>query len=159
MRRKEREISDCNEIMNFIASQEVLRLVFNDAEGICITPMNYGYVVKEDHGLMLYMHGASEGRRAAAIKAGLSEVVFEIDGCHAANDDKGCGATYYYKSVIGKAKLSLVEDKEEKVDALDAIMDNIIGGGEYEYQDAVIDKTCIIRLDVTEWSCKANLPK
>ena len=72
MRLKKREITDPEILREILESCEVVRIGAMDEEGMFIVPMNYGYDVREEDGTLhvcLYLHGAKEGRKAAAFAA------------------------------------------------------------------------------------------
>lgn len=62
MRRKDREITDFNEIMNIINKCDVCRLALFDEDYPYIVPLNFG-VDKEDDQLYLYFHCANQGKK------------------------------------------------------------------------------------------------
>lgn len=53
MRRKEREVTDINEIKDILAKAEVLRISLNNGMYPYILPVNYGFIMDETH-LMLF---------------------------------------------------------------------------------------------------------
>ncbi len=42
MRRKDREITDRNEIMNMLSMMDTVRIALNDPEGAYIVPLSFG---------------------------------------------------------------------------------------------------------------------
>jgi hypothetical protein len=81
MRLKKREITDPEILREILESCEVVRIGAMDEEGMFIVPMNYGYDVREEDGTLhvcLYLHGAKEGRKAAAFAAD-PRVAVEMD--------------------------------------------------------------------------------
>ena len=84
MRLKKREITDPEILREILESCEVVRIGAMDEEGMFIVPMNYGYDVREEDGTLhvcLYLHGAKEGRKAAAFAAD-PRVAVEMDYNH-----------------------------------------------------------------------------
>lgn len=156
MRRKDREITDAGRMLEVIGSNDIVRIAFDDGDGIYICPVNYGYKA-ENGALSLYFHGATSGRKADALTGGVSEVSFEIDGAHRREGGESCDSTIYYECVMGRASCHVVTDQAEKKEGLDLIMSNVFGRkGPFEYQPNVLERTLLVRLDVTEWSCKIH---
>lgn len=64
--------------------------------------------------LTLYFHGASEGKKIDLIKQ-QNTASFEMDTKHQLVEaDVACSYSYLYQSIMGKGKISLVGDSEEK---------------------------------------------
>lgn len=61
MRRKDREITDFDEMVSVMRRCDVCRLAFQDGDVPYIVPLNFGMKVKEDS-VTLYFHGALEGK-------------------------------------------------------------------------------------------------
>ena len=59
MRRKDREITDIEEIRDIIEKCKVCRLAMQDEEGLYLVPLNFGYEFEEES-LALYFHSAKE---------------------------------------------------------------------------------------------------
>ena len=59
--RREREVTDINEILSILDKAKVLHLGLVDGDEPYVVPMNYGYVM-EDGKLTVYLHGAKVGR-------------------------------------------------------------------------------------------------
>lgn len=68
MRRRDREVTDFNEIIHILDSGKVLHLGLVDQGKPYIVPMNYGYVMENDK-LVFYVHGALEGRKLDIIRS------------------------------------------------------------------------------------------
>ena len=161
MRRKDREVTDFNEMLELIDEEEVLRLALSDEAGTYIVPVNYGYQYgsgEEGNVLSFFIHGAAQGRKANILTAAASsgsEIPFEIDGRHLPEISDSCDASYYYMSVIGTVRVTVL-DSDEKLNALNALMDNVMPADEYHFQESVVERTMLCRLDVTSWTCKKH---
>lgn len=62
MRRKDREITDFNEIRKIIDACEILRLGLADGDFPYIVPVNFAYTVTDGQ-ICFYIHGAVAGRK------------------------------------------------------------------------------------------------
>ncbi|MBP3799300.1 MAG: pyridoxamine 5'-phosphate oxidase family protein [Ruminococcus sp.] len=155
MRRKDREITDSAAIESFIAKEQIIRVAFYDEGEIYIVPLNYGYI-NENGKYSFYFHGAKAGRKYGLAKAS-PKVGFEIDGNYQLLEaDKACDYSARFESVIGTGTLTLVEDREEKVKGLDALMAQTSRKGGWEYNDAMLNAVAVFRLDVDKLTCKAK---
>ena len=128
MRLKKREITDPEILREILESCEVVRIGAMDEEGMFIVPMNYGYDVREEDGTLhvcLYLHGAKEGRKAAAFAAD-PRVAVEMDYNHEViTGDYTCAYSYAYRSIMGNGIITEVTDPEAKKKGLEKIMAHI----------------------------------
>ena len=120
MRRKDREITDFNEIMNIINKCDVCRLALFDEDYPYIVPLNFG-VDKEDDQLYLYFHCANQGKKLDLI-AKDNRVTFEMDCDHNfILYEERMSCTMGYESVIGHGVIETVPD-ENKYESLKILM-------------------------------------
>ena len=80
MRRSDREITDIQEILAVMKRCDVCRLALHDVEYPYILPVNFGMQI-EDGQVILYFHGAREGRKYDLI-ARDNRASFEMDCSH-----------------------------------------------------------------------------
>ena len=78
MRRKDREITDMQQILNIIDKCKILRLGLFDKDYPYVVPLLYGYEYADSR-LVFYMHSAKEGHRLVLI-ADNPLVCVELDG-------------------------------------------------------------------------------
>ena len=111
MRRKDREITDMNEIVEIMKKCDTCRLAINDPEGYpYIVPLNFGFDF-EDEQLYLYFHSAKEGKKLDLMKLD-PRVTFEMDTSHQIIlyvERMSC--TMGYESIIGRGMVEEVEDQ------------------------------------------------
>ena len=67
MRRKDREVTEMEEIQQIFDECKVCRIGIMDENGPYIVPVNYGYV-REEGKVILYIHGAREGKKIDLIR-------------------------------------------------------------------------------------------
>jgi len=152
MRRKEREITDPVEIESIISRAVVCRVAFANDNKPYIVPMNYGYSGGELRNL--FFHCANEGKKLDMIRKN-NFVCFEIDTDHAIyKGEKGCDWGMKYSSVVGYGKIFIVTDQSEKRRGLDRIMAHYAGKGEYTYDEKILSRTSILRLEISEMTGK-----
>ncbi len=155
MRRKDREITDFYEMLKVVEQCDCCRLGFQEAGGAYILPMNFGYEAVKDH-LVLYFHGSTEGKKMDLIRQ-QARIGFEMDTKHElVVGDTACRFSFLYQSVIGKGKITLLEDAGEKEKALALIMNKYSGQAGWEFLEQVLRQTAVMKLEVTQWSCKEH---
>lgn len=155
MRRSDREITDVKLIEAFIAKEQIMRIAFYDNGEIYIVPVNYGYT--NDSGrFAFYFHGAKAGRKYELSK-GSPDIGFEIDGNYELLEaDIACDFSAKFQSVVGTGKISIVEDREEKLKGLNVLMRQTSGNAEWQYSEEMINAVAVYKVDVNKISCKAK---
>lgn len=158
MRRGEREVTDRAEMLEILESCDVCRLGLVDTAAASpeayIVPMNFG--IEVDGGrLTLWFHCASEGRKLDIIKRG-GTVTFEADCRHELmTGNTACEWSYRYASVMGKGRLTIA-DGELKAYGLDRIMSHYGSAGMHAFNDRAMKAVTVLRLDVTDITCKRH---
>ena len=149
MRREERAIKSPVEIERIIHEAEVLRVAFSRNDRPYLVPMCFGYA--ED---VFYCHSAPEGTKIDMLRAN-PNVCFE---CEAESEvvpgDPACRWAMKYRSVIGFGRATLVDDDDEKMRALQTIMEHYSGERPDIPQEG-LRRTAIIRIDVESMTGKA----
>lgn len=155
MRRKDREVTDFNEIIKIVDECDIVRLGLSDGNFPYIVPVNFAYQLN-DNKLSLYIHGAMAGRKYELLKAN-PVCSFEMDipikmDCLVDKKD----VTMRYKCVMGKAAATFLEgyDRQHAID--DIIMARYDETRHFEYNQATVARTAVIKLDVTELTAKVN---
>lgn len=152
MRKKEREVSDIHDIESIINRADVCRVAFADKDMPYIVTMNFGYSGGERK--CLWFHCANEGRKLDMIRKN-NYVCFELDTDH--KIEKGslaCNFSMKYSSVVGYGNISIINEPEDKIIGLDHIMFHYTGTTGFTYKSGLLAKTTILRLDITEITCK-----
>lgn len=151
MRRKDREVTDFETIIDIIEHCQVCRLAFNDGEYPYILPVNFGMEVTGTT-ITLYFHGAKEGKKYDLMRTD-PRASFEMD-CETilcSEREKG-NCTMSYKSVIGRGIIRFLEG-EEKVHALDVLTAHYHPEG-FVYDSSVIPATTVYQLTVESLTAK-----
>ena len=121
MRRKDREVSNIDDIRGIIEKCKVCHLAMIDKGLPYVVPLSFGYKFDGDK-LTLYFHSANEGRKIAILKES-SGVCFEMaDEGKLGLVENPCNSGYFYESVIGFGQVEFVDDDDEKCEALTLIM-------------------------------------
>lgn len=127
MRRKDREITNINEIHNIIHKARILHLGMFDGEYPYIVPLHYGYSFNEDK-LIFYMHGAKSGKKYELININPSVFIeIETDIALVSGGDIACKYGSAYASIMARGKASIVEAVDEKIAGLNLLMQHQTG--------------------------------
>lgn len=158
MTRREREVTDINEIIKILDKSKVLHLGLVDGDEPYVVPMNYGYLMQNGK-LTIYLHGAKRGRKIDVMRAN-PKVFFELDcDIQPFEGDIACRYGITYASVMGKGIAEIVEDVEEKKKALSVLMKTQTGK-DFEFEDKTVAFVSVIRIDVSEFTAKNRpMPK
>ncbi len=152
MRRKEREVSDTESIEIIISKSDVCRVAFADNNTPYLVTMNFGYSGGDKP--CLWFHCANEGRKLEMIKKN-NYVCFEMDTDHILyGGEKGCDWGMKYSSVVGYGNISVVRDPVLRKNGLDCIMKHYGGDQNFTYEEKVMARTTILKLDITEMTGK-----
>ena len=158
MTRREQQITDINEIIDILEKSKVVHVGMIDGDEPYVVPMNYGYIF-EDGKLTLYLHGAKRGRKIDILMAN-PKVFFEM--CCDVTPFEGDVACRYgttYASIMGRGLASVIEDVEEKKEALTLLM-KAQTGKDFTFEDKLTTVVSIIRIDTLEFTAKKRpLPK
>jgi hypothetical protein len=152
MRRKEREVSDPVSIEKIISKSDVCRVAFANNNIPYIVVMNFGYTGGDKP--CLWFHCANEGRKLEMIKKN-NYVCFQTDTDHKLHGgEKGCDWGMKYSSIVGYGNISVVTDPSMRKTGLDCIMKHYAGDQEFTYDEKVMGRTTILRLEITEMTGK-----
>ena len=155
MRRADREIREFDRMLAVADACDCCRLGLLDDAGAYIVPLNFGYEA-EGEKLTLYFHGAGQGKKIDLIREQKS-ASFEMDTRHAlVEGETACAYSYRYQSVMGRGRSRLIEEYEEKVHGLQAIMAHYSRDREFAFGEEAVNRTAVIKLEVEAWSCKEH---
>ena len=152
MTKRERQVTGPKQILEILDKGKVLHL------GLCVdnepyvVPMNYGYRMEAGK-LTLYLHSAVKGKKLDMIRAN-PRVFFSID-CDRMPfaGDKPCQYGLVYSSVMGRGTAAIVEDVEEKQQAMTCLMKTQTGR-EFDFDAPLVSIVSVIRIDVAEYTAK-----
>lgn len=155
MRRKDRQVTDVNEIISIISKCEVCRLGMVDGDRPYVVPMNYGY---ELCGGMptLYFHCAAEGFKLDILRRNPC-VCFEVDaGQKIITGPEPCEYSYKYESVIGSGRAVFIEEHSEKAHALRKIVEHYAGAGDFHFPESQLHAVTVFKIQAEECTGKRN---
>ncbi|MGB4660376.1 MAG: pyridoxamine 5'-phosphate oxidase family protein [Mobilitalea sp.] len=148
MRRKDREISDINDILEIMKKCDVCRLAFHAGKYHYIIPMNFGVTYREGIA-KLYFHGAKAGTKLELMKKN-ANVAFEMDCSHnLILGEIACESTMEYESVCGNGIMRIMGE-DEKVAALSALMQQYQPDKKHEFSENEMKAVEVFELTVNE---------
>lgn len=152
MRRKDREVTDMNEISRILKEAKLLHLAMIDGSIPYVVPMNYGYTLESGR-LTLYLHSAPEGRKLDVLRAA-QQVAFsmECDVVPVAGKS-ACNYGTNYASLMGTGKAEFLTDPEDKKAALAALMLTQTGKS-FQFDDRMAMGVAVLRISVEEYTAK-----
>ena len=144
MRRSEKQITNPKEIESIIRKGTLCFLSTVDDGKPYIIPLNYGY----DNDA-LYFHSAPEGRKIDILRKN-PNVCFSIVSDHEFIKGKdACSWSSRYTSVIGTGKAFIIDDREQKENALVVLMGQY-SSEKYDFTGVTLDNMVIIKVDIEE---------
>jgi len=154
LRRSDKEITDRQAVDKIIHNSLVCHI------GLCregmpyVVPVSFGY-----DGVNIFIHTAAEGMKTDII-AENNNVCFEFerDVKIIENQERGCGWTFSYSSVIGFGKIAEITGLEEKASALNKIMLHY-SQKEWELPEASVKNTRAWAISVEQLSGKQSKDK
>ena len=152
MTKRELQITDEAQIREILDTAKVLHL------GLCVdnepyvVPMNYGYTI-EDGKLVVYLHSAVQGRKLDMIRAN-PKVFIEMD-CDRQpfESEKPCQYGLAYSSLMGRGTARVIEDVEEKIEAMRLLMKTQTRK-DFTFNERLVSIVAVIRVDVEEYTAK-----
>ena len=150
--KRERQVTDPEQILHILDTGKVLHLGLAVNDEPYVVPMNYGYTM-EDGKLTLYLHSALKGKKLDMMRAN-PRVFFEIDcDLQPFEGRVPCQYGLVYSSVMGRGTATIVEDVEEKKQAMTILMKTQTGK-DFSFEDRLVSIVAVIRIDVAEYTAK-----
>lgn len=147
MRRKDREITDFDQIIEIIKCCDVCRIALNDEDFPYIVPLNFGLDVQGNQ-VFFYFHAAKVGKKLDLI-AEDNRATFEMDCDHNfILYEERMSCTMGYASVIGHGTIEIVPD-EEKYEALKILMRQY-HAEDFKFNTDMIPVTTVLKMTVSD---------
>ena len=152
MTKRERQVTDPEQIRHILDTAKVLHLGLAVDNEPYVVPMNYGYTM-EDGKLTLYLHSAVRGKKLDMIRA--NDRVFFEASCELTPFEGKVPCQYglAYSSIMGRGRARIVEDVEEKKQAMTVMMKTQTGK-DFSFEDRLVSIVAVIRVDVEEYTAK-----
>ena len=150
--KRERQVTDPAQITRILDESKVLHLAMAVDNEPYVVPMNYGYTMEEGK-LVLYLHSAVKGKKLDMIRKN-PRVFFSVDCDRMPFEGKlPCQYGLVYSSVMGEGTARIVEDVEEKMQAMTILMKTQTGK-DFTFNDRMVSVVAVIRIDVAEYTAK-----
>ena len=150
--KRERQVTDPEQILHILDTGKVLHLGLAVDNEPYVVPMNYGYKM-EDGKLTMYLHSALKGKKLDMMRAN-PKVFFEIDcDLQPFEGRVPCQYGLVYSSVMGRGTATIVEDVEEKKQAMSLLMKTQTGK-DFSFEDRLVSIVAVVRIDVAEYTAK-----
>lgn len=151
MRRKDREITDFQEIIHIIKQCDVCRIALNDGDFPYIVPLNFGLDVQGEQ-VFFYFHCAMEGKKLDLI-ARDNRAAFEMDCDHNfILYEERMSCTMGYASVMGHGTIETVPE-EDKYQALKILMRQY-HAEDFQFNTDMMKVTTVLKMTVTDMTAK-----
>ena len=152
MTKRELQITDEGQIRAILDAAKVLHLGMCADNEPYVVPMNYGYTL-EDGKLVFYLHSAVLGKKLEMLRAN-PRVFVELD-CDRKpfEGEKPCQYGLSYSSLMGRGTARIIEDVEEKMQAMTALMKTQTQK-DFEFNERLVSIVAVIRIDVAEFTAK-----
>lgn len=155
MRRKDREVTDVDQLEAIMKQCLVCHVAFHDDVYPYLLPLNFGYIRTGD-AFILYFHGAHEGEKYQKMQNN-PHVSFAMEcnlQLHAAN--QGERFTMAYESIIGQGVMTYV-DEQLKPAATEAIMRQYAPDTPFTFTKEVLASVTMMQLCVEKMTGKRRL--
>ena len=145
-------VTDPEQILHILDTAKVLHLGLSVNDEPYVVPMNYGYTM-EDGKLTLYLHSAVRGKKLDMIREN-AKVFVSIDCDRQPFEGRvPCQYGLVYSSIMGRGTATLVEDPQEKMDAMTMLMKTQTGK-DFSFNERLVSIVTVIRIDVQEYTAK-----
>jgi len=149
LRRHEQEITNTQTIEEILKKALVCRIGLADNNMPYIVPVCFGY---QDG--CIYLHSSPQGRKIEIIQRN-QNVCFEIDiDVEIVPAYEACDWSVQYRSVIGFGRAFLVENAEERIRALNVIMEHYSPSSVHEYRSHSLANASIIKIQIESMTGK-----
>ena len=150
--KRELLVTDPHQILHILDTGKVLHLGLAVNNEPYVVPMNYGYCL-ENGKLVLYLHSAVRGKKLDMIRAN-PRVFLESDCVLMPFEGRvPCQYGLVYSSLMGRGTAVLVDDVEEKKQAMSILMKTQTGK-DFTFEDRLVTIVSVIRIDVEEYTAK-----
>ena len=156
MRRKDREVTDINEIEKILLQCKICHVAMVKDGTPYLVPLSYGYKILEGNTLELYFHSALEGKKIDILKNNNKvcfEMAYEGAPLHA---ETPCNSGYYFASIIGYGDVVFIDDIDKKCEAL-SIMFEHQTGKEIIFTPKQAENICVYKIISSSFTGKRKI--
>ncbi len=151
MRKANQEITDPKILTEILTNSKICRLAMIDQGLPYILPFNFGY-----HENCIYIHSAPAGKKIGELRQN-PQVCFEVeDETAIVEGDIACRWSTLYRSVIGYGKVEIVTGFDEKLQALDIIMQQHGAPAHMEFDTKEVEFIVVLKLTISTMTGKQS---
>jgi len=153
MRRKDREVTDINEIEKILFQCKTCHVAMVNDGVPYVVPLSYGYKILDGKLLELYFHSAMEGKKIDILKKNNKvcfEMAYEGEPVHS---DIPCNSGYYFASVIGYGAIVFIDDTDKKCEALSILFKHQTGK-EVTFTASHAENICVFKIISSDFTGK-----
>lgn len=139
------------EIDEIISKCDVCYIGMTDKDNLpYVVPFNFGY-----RDGVIYLHSSRAGMKIDILKEKPQVcIVFSTDHqLRAQSEQVACSYSMHYRSVQAFGEVEFVEDREEKIEILNIIMQNYTDR-EFRYNEPSLREVCTFKVKVSRFSGK-----
>ena len=156
MRRKDREITNLDEVIDILEHTDVIRLAMNNGDYPYIVPVNFCYELTTNNQLIFYIHGAKVGTKVELLRQN-PLLSFELDTGHQLiTNEKACKYSFDYASVIGNGHATFIEEPTAKIAALQIIMNKFAPNKTFTITEGDVKPVVVIKITVHAYTAKKH---
>lgn len=143
-----KDITETQEIEAVINRTQVCHVGMCNGDKPYVLAFNFGY---EDR--TIYLHCAREGHKLDILRQNPAVCVyFDTDhGLFARHEHVACSWRWRYRSVMAHGKVEIVDDYEEKIRGLNAMM-RTYAKNDFSYSKPSVDNIYVLKIEIESWS-------
>lgn len=155
MTKREREITDPNQIDEILRSCMHLHLGLVDEGKPYVVPLNYGITKDEEDGhYIIYLHSGNTGRKLEIIRKN-QDCCFTMERNVQPFEGRiACQHGTAYECIMGTGRVHIIDDSTEKMKALEILMCTQTGRSDFAFDERMISIVTVMRIDVEELTAK-----
>jgi hypothetical protein len=151
MRKANQEITDSKILEAVLKKATIIRLAMVDNGMPYLLPFNFGYSEN-----CVYIHSAPAGKKIDVLRQN-PQVCFEVeDETATVEGDIACRWSTMYRSLIGYGKVEFVNGFDEKVQALDIIMQQHGAPAKMELDPKEVEFIVVLKLKIESMTGKQS---
>lgn len=158
MKRDERKITDIVKINEILDNSSYMSLALSNGEEPYIVNMNFAYEEKNGK-YIFYFHGAKEGKKIDFIKKNNNAFLSFVSKNELKKSELACAWSTYYRSVTASGKVFELTNLAEVNRALTLFMKQHGYESNIVFDDKVLNRTSVYKIEVTYIEGKINEPK
>ena len=156
MRRKDREITNLDEVIDILEHTDVIRLAMNNGDYPYIVPVNFCYERTTNNQLIFYIHGAKVGTKVELLRQN-PLLSFELDTRHQLiTNEKACKYSFDYASIIGNGYATFIEEPTAKIAACKIMMNKFAPNKTFTFTEGDVKPIVVIKIEVQAYTAKKH---